>query len=431
MGGSNPSSPPAGIEPTHSVIRLRFQRAVGTRSINGILYLMSGTAWNLFFAEDEEVRQRALIRARVPATGLGRVAGEEEELLLWLKPRDPVEIRSDIGSGQVTTFFHVWRTPRDREEIRSGAIMPDEAVPGRYLVEANTAQGLRKFCQARELTPTDPQSEGGPRRLKPRRRSAELMWGSVPISTVFIVRGGMSPPPDRPQAPAPIEQDPPTTQEILAGLRRDDLSPEEKRRLVIEAEVLPFDPGQVDDLKVLLRKYIEQGRDSDLPADLIAVTSAIRKYVAIIDRDELRSVGFLLDAGHRAPVPLEIELEVAKMVVRKLTANPPENPDPDPLLAARLMELARAYLNDRLLPREKYGAVALNSVLSLVLLRSSQLGVLFDLLRGIRLSWFKQLVARRARRLQQELSRRLPEDRCKPHVDGLDSLIRVLQQQTA
>jgi len=170
--------------------------------------------------------------------------------------------------------------------------------------------------------------------------------------------------------------------------------------MVIEAEVLPFAPDERSRLNVVLRRFIEDHRNSDDPEDLVAVASAIRKYVATMHGGDLGDLAVLLASDQNATVPLEVELEVAKTLVRKLTSQPPEEPDSEPELGDRLMELASTYLNARLLSREKYGAVALNVVLALLLLRSRHVADLLRLLSNLRVPWFTQLVVRRASRVR-------------------------------
>lgn len=197
--------------------------------------------------------------------------------------------------------------------------------------------------------------------------------------------------------------------EVLRRLVTWAPSPEERRRLIIDAEVLDFEPHQFERLEVALSEFIGacRHRSGNDPADLVAAGAAIRKYIATLGVDEgLPYAARLLEAGPQVPVPLEIELETTKMVVRKLTANPPKDDDAFPDLAERLAEIARAYLNPRLLTREKYGAIALNAVLGLALLRSQHVAEILRILSGLEVSWFKQSLAQRARRIKLELRER-------------------------
>jgi hypothetical protein len=232
-------------------------------------------------------------------------------------------------------------------------------------------------------------------------------------------------PPDIVVTPPP--NDSPRPERILHGLKSSTTSREEKRRLVLEAEMTDFDPSSAPELSLLLWSFIEENRDSKDPDDLVAVGAAIRKYVADLESDEIGAAAMLLDAGHSASVPVAVELEVAKMLVQRLTRLPPEHPDSEPELADLLMELARTYLNARLLPRERYGAVALNSVLALLLLRSRHTAELFEILAGLRVSWFRDLLGRRARRLQADIMQRFPPERSSLYAADLAALERLAQ----
>ena len=91
------------------------------------------------------------------------------------------------------------------------------------------------------------------------------------------------------------------------------------------------------------------------------------------------------------------------MVVRKLTANPPVQRDQYPEVALRLEEIVDAYAKPRFLGREKYGAIALNAILGLVLSRSGRDGDVVERIRTLDVPWFQELLARRAARLREEL----------------------------
>ena len=215
-------------------------------------------------------------------------------------------------------------------------------------------------------------------------------------------------------------------QAILAGLANETTTHPERRRMVIEAEVLPFRPEEREQLNPILCRFIEEFRNSDDPEDLVAVASAIRKYVATMDPDSLGSLGVLLTADQNATVPLEVELEVAKTLVRKLVSDPREEPDSEPELGDCLMEMAGTYLNARLLSREKYGAAALNAVLALLLLRSRHVAALLRILSELPVPWFRQLVVRRAARIQSEISQRLPKDRAERCLECINLLCNEL-----
>ena len=120
----------------------------------------------------------------------------------------------------------------------------------------------------------------------------------------------------------------------------------------------------------MLYQFVQQHRDSD-SQDIVAVGCAIRKYVAVMSQNDLSHLAVLLDAQHNATVPIEVELEITKTLVRRLSQSPPGSPDSEPGLADRLYEIVELYLNSRLLAQDKFAAVALNAILSLCLLRSA------------------------------------------------------------
>lgn len=227
---------------------------------------------------------------------------------------------------------------------------------------------------------------------------------------------------------SPIEQEP-SVESVLAALTDTSLPADMRRQAVIDAEALSFTAEQQERASGGLRRFIEEYRNSDSREDLVAVGCAIRKLVAMLPAHQLSSVALLLDSGHQASIPLDLELEVTKVVVRKLVANPPATAGAYPELASRLMDLANSYLNDRLLPREKYAATALNAVLAILLLRSPQLEEVLERISDLRLAWFPQMVSRRAKRLRDDLMERFAAVEVAGHVEVLNQAMAFLQPQ--
>lgn len=199
-----------------------------------------------------------------------------------------------------------------------------------------------------------------------------------------------------------------TAQAVLRQLQDPDTPLGEKLAAVLSAEVVAFSPEETADVCRVLWDFVTQYRDSNSADNLIAVASAIRKLVAYLPGEELGRLAQLLESGHRTPVPLEIELEVTKTIVRKLSMQPPVSGDPEPHLATCLLEVARTYLNPRLIAREMHGATALNAVLALLLLRSPHAEEVIELVQNTQADWFIQLSTRRAKRLMDDLKRRVP-----------------------
>ena len=198
----------------------------------------------------------------------------------------------------------------------------------------------------------------------------------------------------------------------------------EERRWAVEAETLPFEGPSIAERKRRLHRFLRMPGGLGSPADLVAAAAAVRAFVAVLRPEELGAVGHLLDAGTHASVPLEIELEAAKMTVRKLTAVA-AGPDSEPALGDRLTALIRKYLTADALSEPRRTAVALNSVLSLALLDSLHLDEVGALLKKLNVPWFKQLLGRRARQLREEIGGRVPSN------EGLDALLRILTNNPA
>lgn len=312
-----------------------------------------------------------------------------------------------------------WVVPAGIEEIRSGAIIPVGGI-GEYKIQANTAKGLRNF-RATESPDVDLQSDAGQPSTGAFMDSAALVrdvltrWKSVTVNISLTVRPGQS---------ALVVTDPPFGKEALTGRREEHSSPEavlqvlrdpdaslpDRRQAVLQAEVLAFSGNDREEISSSLREFILEHRDSNVPQDLVAVGAAVRKMVAYLPLEDIGTLTELLTPSARVSIPLEVELEVAKTVMRKLTAHPPAVDDSEPELADRLMDVARTYLNPRLLPREKHGATALNAVLSLLLLRSQHSTEIIGLVQATPAPWFTQLMCRRVGRLLADLRHRLTDE---------------------
>lgn len=199
----------------------------------------------------------------------------------------------------------------------------------------------------------------------------------------------------------------PSPEELLAQLPK--ATGKVQISLICDAEALRFDQGQKDRLSPLLWEYIVANRDSTDHDTLVAVGSAIRKYIGILNVDCMAQIGSLLEAGHRAPLSLDLELEIAKMVYRKFEANPPRVPDPHPDLANRLWEMAQLYASPRLILREKYATVASLSIEAIVSMRSSLAEKCAELVSNSGFKFFKDIIGRDLLRLRDRWRAKNPE----------------------
>ena len=113
------------------------------------------------------------------------------------------------------------------------------------------------------------------------------------------------------------------------------------------------------------------------------------------------------------------------MVVRKLVAIIPQQEDFLPELGERLLNLVKTHLDADLLGKDYHGAICLNSILALVLLRTKQMPEIYGLLndrcewlletyidedvpqkRKVPAIWLKKQLVRRTEVLSKELATR-------------------------
>ncbi len=179
--------------------------------------------------------------------------------------------------------------------------------------------------------------------------------------------------------------------------------------LICQVELARFDAKQHTILLPLLWEYILQHRDSNRREDLAAVGAAIRKYIAIMPLDEMGQLVALLESGHRSPLSVELEIEIAKMIYRNYEVHPPLDPDPQPELAARLWEMVQAYTHPRILLRDKHAAVASLAIEAIVAMRSKLAEQAWRAAINCPYRWFAELVSDDLDELRKRWGARSPE----------------------
>lgn len=179
-------------------------------------------------------------------------------------------------------------------------------------------------------------------------------------------------------------------------------SGDELIKLVCTMEAEKFDDDERGGVMALLRWYIDDNRNSDDREVLIAVGSAIRKCVAMADRDDLGWMETLLDTRH-SDVDIRVELEVAKMASRKFWPRPPKYWHPYPGLSGHLTEIVEVYLHPRIFSKghspsvPSFGAVAMlaaEAVLIMGVGMGPMVARVVDQVGAVPL-WFRQQLRRR------------------------------------
>ena len=162
---------------------------------------------------------------------------------------------------------------------------------------------------------------------------------------------------------------------------------------------------------------------------MIAVGSALRKYVMNMPEEDLDKFHVLFDPSSVAAVPFEIELELVKTLLWKLTLAPPDVDEHLPELSDRLMDRAEGYLRPWMLLRENHAAVAQDACLGLLLLRSRHVPRLLEVLRNLQVGWFVELLLRRARWLKDDIGSRFSPEDASRYAQSIIALEESIKQK--
>lgn len=166
------------------------------------------------------------------------------------------------------------------------------------------------------------------------------------------------------------------------------------QRSIIKAEGLPVPEDKRAEVATALRKFIDANRDSNDLKTIVAVGSGIRKYVSLLDVQNLNNLVSLLESGHNASFSAETEIELLKMIGRKFAANPPAVNDPEPELAARLAEMAESYLKADVVSKYKFATIAMLAVEALAAMQSLQVLDLLPMINNCNEGWIRQQLRR-------------------------------------
>ncbi|MGC8560588.1 MAG: hypothetical protein ACP5O1_07900 [Phycisphaerae bacterium] len=159
----------------------------------------------------------------------------------------------------------------------------------------------------------------------------------------------------------------------------------------VRCELTQFDAGQREKLLPILWNFIEKNRDSNYRIRQVDVGSAIRKFVALMPTERMDDLAGLLNDDSRSPLPLNLEIEVVKMIYRHFMAHPPSASEPFPRLAGQLIKMVHDYAKPRLLVRDGYAAAAAFAIDALVAMRSIHAETAVDTaMQSCR--WFSEVV---------------------------------------
>lgn len=194
-----------------------------------------------------------------------------------------------------------------------------------------------------------------------------------------------------------------TSGELLESLHASHSNITRQCELIIESERIRFPQSTRVELASILETFIRTYRDSSEFEVIVAVGSAIRKYIAVMDVRELGSLASLLESGHNGTLSLEMELEVIKMIGRKLAATPPTADDQEPILAAQLAGIASDYLRPYTLSKGKFSTVAMLALEALAAMRSTQLKDLLPAVNACSYASFRRQLQRHLTKIDEQL----------------------------
>ena len=237
-----------------------------------------------------------------------------------------------------------------------------------------------------------------------------------------------------PTHPSSIDQPPNREFNQLLTLLRDGL--DEASEQAVDA-IIEIQSTAIPDYKLietigLLVDFIKKHRCTSSQKVLIAVGAAIRKVLLNLPSSDIGIAADLLKSEGSLAVPIEVELEVTKLVVQRVAENPSINASHFPSLADAMLSNAMLYSTAKMVNREFYNATALNSVLACLLMQHSESHSLCNQLLQDSPSWFSRLCSNRLKRIRSELASRkdLLSSRLVTHLDSLPLTSNTIQVDT-
>jgi len=190
---------------------------------------------------------------------------------------------------------------------------------------------------------------------------------------------------------------------------------------IIEIQSTPIPADKLSGAIDLLVEFIKKHRGTNSQNVVVAVGAAIRKVLLNVSDEQLGLGAELMKSAGNLEVPIEVELEVAKMVVHRFRYAPNRSTAGLSELASLLLDNARVYSKTNLVNRDCYNATALNSVLAIVLMRHEEAAALINHIESISPQWFVDLVKNRLRRMATEI-----ENENLPKAAELVALMKAL-----
>lgn len=293
-------------------------------------------------------------------------------------------------------------------EINSGAIELSAAHKALFHVQANTSKGLWNLHSIPESLVGSDELREFLEDLERRHRTPPVYWTTR--SPTVLVRGHRASVQAASLSEMPLEACLRDNEEVVDDWRA---SPSETLTKLLEsstthnelfdailfAEITVFDKDQTERLLPRLFAFIAENRLSSDDDVQTVVGAAIRKLATNLPETQFEQYADLFLPTDTDTLPHEIELELAKAILWRLTNVPAIHAQRFSKLEGRLSELALDYLRPRLILQKNYASIALHATLGALLLNGEQANSVVKGVSNLGISWFLDLCRRRLSRL--------------------------------
>lgn len=297
-------------------------------------------------------------------------------------------------------------------EINSGAIQPSGFHKDVFSVQANTSKGLLGLYAVRTAQVSEDEFLECLETLERRHRRAPQRWSTrstfvVTCRDVTKFTVDVEPSPTIKSRVAEEEEIlddwRSSPAELLAKLLDSSSRRAELFEAILFAEIAKFDESQTEQLLTRLLAFVSEYRLSQDDDVKTAVGAAIRKLAMNLRDSQVEEYADLLLPTETETLPCEIELELAKAIVWRLTSAPASLSHKFPKLETRLAELASDYLRPRLILHKNYSSIALQAALGVLLLNGQHANSVLKGVKDLGVGWFTDLFRRRLERLRTQL----------------------------
>lgn len=181
---------------------------------------------------------------------------------------------------------------------------------------------------------------------------------------------------------------PSSSNELLDRLVCGLVTPQERREFIFKLEEVGIPSEGHSVWSHWVRNYILEQRDTLDDLERLAVLSAIRSYVSDLPVSDLADLVPLLDHEDKSP-HISVELELAKMILRKLAANPILRIGTHEPICEMFMDVVRGALPSRQLRRKWYAAACVFSAAAIIALQSARIEEVVSLISDAD-TWIRQ-----------------------------------------